>query len=84
MDFATILELIGSYAFPIVACIAIFKKSSDDAKAYREEIRALTESHRAETDKLAETIQNNTIAVNHLADMIKEDQYARRDTELSA
>lgn len=83
MDVTAIFELIGSYAFPIVACIAIFKKLSDDSKAYREEsarmaeayrseLRTMADIHRAETEKLSEAVQNNTIAVNQLVDHLRE------------
>lgn len=70
MDFSEVLNLIGSYAFPIVACIAIFLKSGEDAKAYREEIRQMTEAHKQEQEKLVKAVNNNTLAVTRLLDLI--------------
>ena len=52
MSFQDILQLIGSYAFPIIACVAIFTRMTEDAKAYREEIRRISEEHKAEVGAL--------------------------------
>lgn len=61
MDVGTLTQLIGSLGFPIVACCALF---------YRMNVQ--DEAHKAEVDKLAEAINNNTIALTHLVSKIGE------------
>ena len=73
MHLGDILNVIGSYAFPIVACVAIFLKSGEDAKAYREEIRQMTEAHKQEQEKLVKAVNNNTLAVTRLIDLLRKD-----------
>ena len=73
MNLGDILNVIGSYAFPIVACVAIFLKSGEDAKAYREEIRQMTEAHKQEYDKLVKAVNNNTLALTKLLEKLKGD-----------
>lgn len=59
MDTNAIVQLISSLGFPIVCCIAMFWQNNK-----------LNESHKEETTKLNETINNNTIALNHLIDRL--------------
>ena len=59
MDTSTIVQLISSLGFPIACCIAMFWQNNK-----------LNESHKEETTKLNEAINNNTIALNHLIDKI--------------
>lgn len=60
MTFADILTLLGSYAFPIVMCIAFFWKMDKDQQAHKEEM-----------DKMTEALHNNTLAIQHLSDTVK-------------
>lgn len=59
MDTNAIVQLISSLGFPIACCIAMFWQNNK-----------LNESHKEETTKLNETINNNTIALNHLIDKL--------------
>lgn len=59
MDTSVIVQLIASLGFPIACCVAMFWQNNK-----------LNESHKEETTKLNEAINNNTIALNHLIDMI--------------
>ena len=60
MDANTIVQLIGSLGFPIVCCIALFWRmiKSD-------------ESHKAEIDKLTDALNNNTLVLQQLSDLLK-------------
>lgn len=60
MEFEQILTLIGSYCFPIVACIVVFWKSWKDQ-----------ELHKAEMDKMSEAINNNTLVLTKLVDRLE-------------
>lgn len=59
MDANTIIQLVGSLGFPIVACGALFWRmvKSD-------------EQHKAEMDKLSEALNNNTVALTKLSDKL--------------
>lgn len=59
MVFSDVLTLIGSYAFPIVMCIAFFWKLNEDENKHKEEM-----------DKMTEALHNNTLAIQHLADVV--------------
>lgn len=67
MDVATLL---GSYAFPVVACIgmAIYVKHVTDAS--RQDMKDLNEMHNKEMlafkDEIKQALENNTIALNNL------------------
>ena len=60
MTFQDILTMIGSYAFPIVMCIAFFWKLDKDS-----------EQHKEEMDKMSEAINNNTLTMQKLLDRLE-------------
>lgn len=62
MDANTIIQLVGSLGFPIVACVALFWfmiKSN--------------EQHKEEINKLSEALNNNTLAITKLSDKISQE-----------
>lgn len=66
-----IMQLIGSYGFPILACIAMawYVKYTTDKN--REDIKQSRESHKEEMSKITEALNNNTMAVHDLRVMIE-------------
>lgn len=60
MDVNTIVQLIGSLGFPIVCCIALFWRmiKSD-------------ENHKTEIDKLTDALNNNTLVLQQLTDLLR-------------
>lgn len=58
---ADLLTLIGNYAFPIVACIALFLKMDKDQTQHKEEMDAIRQS-----------LDNNTKVLTELYTVIKE------------
>lgn len=60
MEFSDILTLIGSYAFPIVMCVAFFWKLDKDGKAHKEEV-----------DKMSEALKDLTLSVQKLIDKLE-------------
>lgn len=60
MDANTIVQLIGSLGFPIVCCIALFWRmiKSD-------------ENHKVEIDKLTDALNNNTLVLQQLSDLLR-------------
>ena len=61
-----ILTLIGSYAFPIVMCVAFFWYTIQKDKQHKDEIATLDAQHQATFAKLDETIAKNTQAINNM------------------
>jgi hypothetical protein len=59
MDVNAIAALVSSVGFPIVACGALFWKMNKD-----------NEQRTAESNKLSEAINNNTLAMTRLLDKI--------------
>lgn len=66
-----IMQLIGSYGFPILACIGMawYVKYTTDKN--REDIKADREAHKEEMLKITEALNNNTIAVRELKTLIE-------------
>lgn len=55
MDYNALVQAIGTLGFPIVMCIAMFYYMTKQ-----------TETHKEETAKMTEALNNNTIALNRL------------------
>lgn len=66
-----IFAAIGQYAFPIVACVVMgwYVKYTQDN--YREDIQELSKNHKEEIDKVNTAVNNNTLAVQKLTDVIE-------------
>lgn len=70
MDANTIVTLIGSLGFPIVACMGMayfFAKANDN---YRLDIKESNQLHKQEMDAMTEAINNNTLVLNRLIDRL--------------
>lgn len=68
MDANTLITLIGSLGFPIVACVAMgwfFAKVNDN---YRNDIKELQSTHREEVKAMTDAINNNTLVIQKLID----------------
>ena len=73
MDTNTIITMIGSLGFPIVACIAMgwfFAKVNDN---YRNDIKEINANHKEEVKAMTEAINNNTLVIQKLIDKMEED-----------
>ncbi len=71
MTIENILTIIGSYGFPICACIAIawfFNKVNDN---YRNDIKELSASHKEEVKVMTEAINQNTLVIQKLCDNLE-------------
>lgn len=71
MDLNVLISMIGSLGFPIVACVFIamfFNKTQDN---YRADIKEMQATHKAETDKMTEALNNNTMALQRLIDKLE-------------
>ena len=73
MSWEVVLQLINMGLFPIVACIgmAFFFKATNDN--YRNDIKELTNNHKAELDAMSKALQDNTIAIQRLVDHLEKE-----------
>lgn len=71
MDWQGLMQAITTVGFPIVCCIAMmwYVKYSTDQN--REEIAKLNEQHKQEMTEVTQAINNNTIALTRLCDLMK-------------
>ena len=75
MDVNMIIQAVGTVGFPIVCAVAMgwYVKYVTDKN--REEINAINEQHRSEMNDITTALNNNTLAIQHLCDMLgKEDK----------
>lgn len=75
MDIATLL---GSYAFPVVACIVMAIYVKEITQNNREDTRALNDQHTKEMnafkDEIKEALNNNTIALTKLCERLEREE----------
>ena len=66
-----IMQIIGSYGFPILACIGMawYVKYTTDKN--REDIKEDRENHKEEMVKITEALNNNTIVIRELKTLIE-------------
>lgn len=69
-----ILTLLGSYCFPIVACIAMGVYVKKLTENNREDVKQLNKEHSEEMltfkDEIKEALNNNTLALNRLCEKL--------------
>lgn len=71
MTVQDVLNAITTVGFPIVCCVAMgwyVKYSTDQNK---EEVAKLNEQHKQEMSEVTQAINNNTIALQKLCDLMK-------------
>lgn len=69
-----ILTLVGQYAFPIVMCLVMawfVKYQSDNNRA---DINELNHQHREEMLQVTQALNNNTLALQQLTDLISKNE----------
>lgn len=67
-----ILTLIGQYAFPIVACVAMAWYVKDQGDKNREQLKDLRNEHTAEMKEVTNAVNNNTLVIQRLVDFMEE------------
>lgn len=59
MDYQVVLQSIATLGFPIAMCLLLFWY-----------IREQSDSHKEEIDKLSEAVNNNTLIIQRLTDIL--------------
>lgn len=70
MDSQVIMQLLGQYAFPVLACIAMgyyVKYITDQNNSRMDKINL---DHKEEMTQVTAALNNNTLALQHLTDMM--------------
>lgn len=71
------MTLLGSYAFPIVACIMMFMYVKDITNKTREDTNLLNKQHSEEMlafkDEIKTALNNNTIALTKLCEKLEKE-----------
>lgn len=73
-----ILQMIQAFGFPIAACVAMgwYVKYITDSN--NERLDQLNKDHKEEMEKVTAALQNNTLALQHLTDLIAYGEGAER------
>lgn len=66
MDTSTLLQIIGSYCFPIVACVFMGWYIKYTTDKHREEISRLNEQHKTEMESVTSAINNLNVVTQKL------------------
>mgnify|MGYP006886755924 CR=1 FL=1 len=79
-----IVSLLGNYAFPIVACIAMAWYVKDSSDKNREVTQQLNKQHTDEMlafkDEIKTALNNNTLALNKLCERLGEGGRTNNET----
>ena len=72
MDFAGVIQAIGTLGFPIVMCIVVcfYVKYIIDKNS--EQLERITTQHREETKEMTKAIENNTMALTRLMEKLED------------
>lgn len=65
------LSLLGSFGFPVVACIGMALYVRDETKQNRQEMREVREAHEKEIKEVTTALNNNTLALQKLCDRLE-------------
>ena len=75
--FNDIIQAIGSYGFPIVVAVAVLCWCawyiSDNQKQHTDQIEKLNEQHKAEMAEITTAVNNNTLVLQRLIDLLQKD-----------
>lgn len=70
MDIQTVAQLIGTLGFPIVCAVILSYIVKFMFEKYTTDIKELTKTHKEESDKFAEALNNNTAVLNRLCNKL--------------
>ncbi len=71
MEWEGLIQAITTVGFPIVCCIAMMWYVKYVTDQNREEISKLNEQHKQEMSEVTQAINNNTLALTRLCDMMQ-------------
>lgn len=69
-----IFDYIGQYAFPIIMCIIMAWYVKYQTDNNRSDINTINQMHRDEMEQVTKALNNNTLAIQHLTDLLAVDR----------
>lgn len=66
-----VIQLISSVGFPIVACLGMGWYVKYQTDSYKEEVKDMRREHKEEIGKITDALNNNTVALQKLADSLE-------------
>lgn len=73
MDIQTLMQAITTMGFPIVCCGALMYYVKYIVDSSRAEITALNDRHKEEMAQITDALNNNTLALTKLCDLLGKD-----------
>lgn len=70
MDVQDVITAISTLGFPIFCCIMMMWYVKYSTDMHREEVSKLNEQHKEEMTEVTEAINNNTLALQKLCDLL--------------
>lgn len=65
-----IMDFMGQYAFPIIMCLVMAWYVKYQSDNNRSDLNSITMMHREEMHQITTALNNNTIAIQKLTDML--------------
>ena len=73
-----IIQIISTLGFPIACCLGLGWYVKTQTDNYRNDVKDIQREHKEETKQMTDTLNNNTLALQHLAEKIE--QLDRKET----
>ena len=70
MDVQEVITSISTLGFPIVCCLLMMYYVKYSTDSHREEVAKINEQHKQEMTEVTEALNNNTLALQKLCDII--------------
>lgn len=70
MDGSTMVDMIGSFGFPVLACVGVGMYVKYIIDQYMKFVDKMQERHSADEKQMIETVNNNTLAIQRLCDKL--------------
>ena len=74
-----IIQIISSLGFPIACCLGLGWYVKTQTDNYRNDVKDIQREHKEETKQMTDALNNNTLALQHLAEKIE--QLDRKESE---
>ncbi len=74
-----IIQIISTLGFPIACCLGLGWYVKTQTDNYRNDVKDIQREHKEETKQMTDALNNNTLALQHLAEKIE--QLDRKETE---
>jgi hypothetical protein len=73
-----IIQIISTLGFPIACCLGLGWYVKTQTDNYRNDVKDIQREHKEETKQMTDALNNNTLALQHLAEKIE--QLDRKET----